>query len=62
MRRQYNYRVVLTVRHADGTISRTKAVPVRASSEERAVTALTEAIERETQKRVTEITFQKVTF
>jgi hypothetical protein len=62
MRRQFTYRVVLTVKHADGTISRTKAVPVRASSEERAVIALTEAIEREAQKSVTEIIFQKVTF
>ena len=62
MRRQFTYRVVLTVKHADETISRTKAVPVRASSEERAVDALVSAIERETQMGVTEIIFQKVTF
>lgn len=61
MRRQFTYRVVLTVKHADGTVSRTKAVPVRASSEERAVDALVWHIEREVQKHVTEIIFQKVT-
>lgn len=62
MRRQFTYRVVITAKHADGTVSRTRAVPVRASSEERAVDALVEHIERETQKHVTEIIFQKVTF
>lgn len=62
MVRQYDYKVVITAKHADGTVSRTKGVKVRASSEERAVTALTEAVERETNKRVTEIIFSKVTF
>lgn len=62
MRRQFTYRVVLTVKHDDDTISRTKSVPVRASSEDRAVDALIFAIERETQKHVKEIIFQKVGF
>jgi hypothetical protein len=62
MRRQYTYRVVLTVKHDDNSISRTKAVPVRASSEERAVAALVSAVERESQKHVAEIIFQKVSF
>jgi hypothetical protein len=60
MRRQYDYRVVLTVKHADGSFSRTKSVTVRASSEERAVNALVEAIEREKSKAVDEIVFQQV--
>jgi hypothetical protein len=62
MRTQHTYRVVLTVKHADNSVSRTKAVPVRASSEERAVNALIRQIETETQKRVTETIFQRVTF
>jgi hypothetical protein len=62
MRVQHTYRVVLTVKHDDNSISRTKAVPVRASSEQRAVDALVSHIERETQKHVSEIVFQRVTF
>lgn len=56
------YRVVLTVKHDDGSISRTRDVPVRASSEERAVDGLVLVIERETQKHVNEIIFRKVSF
>lgn len=61
MRRQYTYRVVLTVVLADGTTARTKAVPVRASSEERAVDALKDVVQRQTGQRITETVFSKVT-
>lgn len=62
MRVQTTYRVVLTVQHENGSVSRTRAVPVRASSEDRAVDALVWKIEQETQKRVTEIVFRKVSY
>lgn len=54
------YQVILTVRHTDGSTSRTKAVPVRAASQDRAVAALTARIAAETGKAVAETLFQKV--
>ena len=62
MKRQFTYGVVLTVKHADDTISRTKEIKVRASSEERAEAALIAQIERETGKAVTETIFSRVRF
>lgn len=62
MRRQFNYRVILTVVLADGTTARTKAVPVRASSEERAVEALKGVMQRQTGQLITDTIFCQVSF